>query len=153
MAKVSLLQFTDAQAMIYNVHAAVGPGAPNRTDDVKLVQYFLRESFKGTPAFQREPFSGVVVVDGRPGPVTFAAILHFQKVTKKLGNGQAIATDGRIDPPVGEQTRGSISGTKYTIIFLNQSYKRARPQDWPRVSQAGDCPGELRMLLQEPQFV
>jgi hypothetical protein len=81
----------------------------------------------------------------------YAAILHFQKVTKKRGSN--IATDGRVDPPVGEQLRGSISNTQYTMIFLNQAYKKARPVDWPRVSQATDCPTELRPLLREPEYI
>lgn len=150
MARVSLLQFAERKALIYNINSAVGPGAANRRDDVLLVQYLLQEAFKG-PSFQKEP--GSVSVDGRPGPQTFAAILHFQKVTKKLGKGQSITTDGRVDPPVGEQTLGSISKTKYTIIFMNQAYKSARPLDYPRVSRAGDCPSELRNLITEPEFV
>ena len=151
MATVSLLQFADQRALIYNINSAVGPGAPNRRDDVFLVQYFLREAFKGLLAFQQEP--GVVSVDGIAGSQTFAAILHFQKVTKKLGTGQAISTDGRVDPPVGEQTLGSILHTKYTIIFLNQAYQRARPGDYPHVSLAADCPNEIRPFLKEPNFV
>ncbi len=152
MARVSLVQFDDGQARnFYNVHAAVGPGAPNGRNDVLLVQYFLREIFKGVPEFQSDPFpGGELTVDGIPSPKTFAAIRHFQKVSReKFGQG---AQDGRVDPPVGEKVIGSISHAQYTILFMNIAFKKARPQDWPRVSQASDCPGELRPRLREPKF-
>ena len=90
-------------------------------------------------------------VDGKAGPQTFAAIQHFQRTLKK--DGSTIATDGRVDPPVGEQVVGSISSTQYTILFINLGFKKARPQDWPRVAQAADCPAELRQPLREPSFV
>lgn len=128
----------------------MGPGASNLRDDVLLVQYFLREIFKNTPKFQQEPFAGEVKVDGVPTPNFFAAIRHFQMVEKK--DGKLIATDGVIDAPKEEFPRGAISGTQYTILFMNNRFRSARPQDWPRVSQATDCPTEIRASLREPRF-
>lgn len=151
MAKVSTVRFIEGRFLMYAVDAAVGPGRPNKRADVLLVQYFLREIFKGFPAFRREPFPGVVAVDGIASTQTFAAILHFQKVAKK--EGKNIATDGIVDAQVGEQGYGTISGTQYTIIFMNETFKKARPTDWTRVSLAGDCPGELRDPLKEPVFL
>jgi peptidoglycan hydrolase-like protein with peptidoglycan-binding domain len=155
MARVSLTQFNDAGGAprnFYNVDTAVGQGCPNRRDDVLLVQYFLRESFKGVSDFKKDPFpGGVLAVDGRAGPQTFAAIRHFQKVSK--AKGFSSAQDGRVDPPVGEKFHGSISQTQYTILTMNVAFKKARPQDWPRVSKASDCPGELRPRLIEPTFI
>jgi hypothetical protein len=136
---------------MYTVDAAVGPGCPNGRHDVLLVQYFLRESFKGFFAFQQDPFPGVVPVDGAAGAQTLAAILHFQRVAKK--HGKNIATDGRVDPQVADHSCGTISGTQYTMIYMNMTYQDARPADWPRVSKAGDCPGELRTPLKEPVFI
>jgi hypothetical protein len=150
MAKVKILQFADRRALIYCVEGSVGPGAGNRRDDVLLVQYFLREAFK-SGFFKSEPFSGDLAVDGAAGPRTFAAILHFQKASQKLG--VPISTDGRVDAPIGEQAAGSISNTAYTIVRLNQAFNKARPSDRGRVSVASDCPGELRALLKEPEFV
>src|SRR5262245_22639083 len=152
MARVSLVQTaTQGPKNFYNVDAAVGPGAPNRRDDVLLVQYMLRENFKILNTFGRDPFpGGSVAVDGAAGPQTFAAILHYQNTLKK--GGSSIATDGRVDPPVGDKTVGSTSNTQYTILFLNLGFKTARPQDWPRLSQAVDCPAEIRPQLREPTF-
>ena len=112
----------------------------------------MRESFKGVPSFKRAPFAGgVLAVDGRAGPQIFAAIRHFQKVAKT--EGLTSVQDGRVDPPVGDNPRGSISQTQYTIISMNLGFKKALPQEWPRVSKAPDCPGELRPRLLEPTFI
>jgi hypothetical protein len=151
MAKVSLVRPPSGPRLFYNVDGAVGRGALNKRDDVLLVQYFLQVAFDEIPPFQAEPFPGDLEVTGTPDQDTFDAILHFQKVMKKRGS--TIATDGRIDPPSGEDVRGSISHTQYTIIFLNQAYEKARPDQWPHVAKASDCPGELRPLLIEPTFV
>ena len=151
MAKVSLVRFIDGRFLMYTVDAAVGPGGPNNREDVLLVQYFLREIFKGFPAFRRNPFPGVVAVDGFASTQTFAAIRHFQNVAKR--EGKNIATDGVVDAQVGEKGHGSISGTQYTVVYMNQTFRESRPGDWPRVSRAGDCPGELRDPLKEPAFL
>ena len=152
MAKISLIQTAQGPFNIYSVTNGVGPGRPNGRLDVLLTQYFLREIFKNNPDFKTRPFpGGVLAVDGVAGPQTFSAIRHFQDTVKTMGF--PISQDGRVDPPVGEQFRGSISHTQYTIIYVNFGYREGRPQDWPRVSQAGDCPGELRQSLREPKFI
>jgi hypothetical protein len=152
MARVSIVQTATGPRCFYNITSAVGPGAPNLREDVLLVQYLLRENFKGLPSFRSEPFpGGVLIVDGIPGTQTYSAIKHYQRVQKKIG--RPIATDGRVDAPVNEQMVGSISNTQYTIIYLNLGYLKSRPNDWPRLSQAGDCPAELRPFLSEPRFL
>ncbi len=153
MARISLVQLsTFGPRNFYNVNKAVGAGCPNQRTDVLLTQYFLQQIFKHVPDFQTDPYpGGVVVIDGIAGPQTFSAILHFQKVAKKRG--WITSQDGRVDPPVGEQSFGSISHTQYTILSMNSAFKKGRPQDWPRVSRASDCPGELRQPLREPKFM
>ena len=152
MARISIVQCGDGPKLFYNVHATVGPGATNRRDDVLLVQYFIREIFRGLPSFKSDPFQGgTLAVDGVAGKQTFAAILHVQMVQKKLGAN--IPIDGRIDPPTNEQLLSTVMHNQYTIIYLNKGFKRARVNDWPRVSQASDCPAELRQWISEPEFV
>jgi hypothetical protein len=152
MAKIGLIQDGNGCHNFYSVTAGVGPGKPNRREDTLLVQYFLHEIFKKHQVFNSNPFpSGTVAVDGIAGPQTFAAIKHFQTVLKSRG--RSITQDGRVDPPVGEQAFGSITNSQYTIVWLNVGFQQARPQDWPHVSQASDCPGELRLVLREPKFV
>ncbi|HEY2416188.1 MAG TPA: hypothetical protein VGI40_28365 [Pirellulaceae bacterium] len=150
MARVSLVQTTQGPRNFYNVDGTVGPGGLNRRDDVLLVQYFLNAAFDSSVFSDSQPPDGDLDIDGRPGPKTFSAILHFQTVMRKKGH--AIATDGRVDPPTGEEIRGSISNTQYTIIYLNLAYAFDRPDDWPAVSEASDCPAELKTLLKEPKF-
>ena len=82
MAHVLLTK--DPQAThVYNVDAAVGPGCPNRTDDVLLVQYFLKACFDNpqafTPPFGPPPPGPPLTVDGMAGQITFRWIDHFQK--------------------------------------------------------------------------
>lgn len=152
MARTSVFRDSSGEAKLYyDVNFAVGPGATNKRDDVLLVQYFLRECFLKHSSFKTNPFpKGVVAVDGIAGQQTFAAILHFQKAAKARGS--PVALDGRVDPPVGEKATGSISQTQYTILLLNSAFKQCRPQDWSHVSQAGDCPSDLRPLLREPTW-
>ena len=150
MARVSLVQTSQGPRNFYNVDGPVGPGGLNKREDVLLVQYFLNAAFE-TPKFADSPFTGDMKNDGVPDQTTFAAILHFQTVMKRKGS--TIATDGRVDPPTGEQIRGSISNTQYTILFLNLAYALDRPDDWPAVSEATDCPPDLRIPLREPKFI
>jgi hypothetical protein len=138
MACVNILKSsTQGRMLYYNLEQAVGPGAINLRSDVLLVQYFLRESFKAG-----KPPGPPLEVTGFPNQATFDAIVLFQKAVK--AKGRNVSTDGRIDPARGDQTHGSISGTQYTILFLNLSYKEARPKDFCTLDKAGDCPPELR---------
>lgn len=142
---VGLAQSADGERCYYAIGHAVGPGGRNQRTDVMLVQYFLREIFARDSFFQQKPFAGGPLgVDGWIGPQTCKAILHFQTVLKS--NGRSIVTDGRVD----SAHNTSIFTLTPTIYWLNVYFKEARSSDWPRVSQAGDCPDELRPLLVEP---
>lgn len=150
MARIGVFQYQGKACLYYNIHAAVGPGAPNRRDDVLLVQYLLRECFK-SKSFVANPFpGGVVSVDGAAGQQTFAAIRHFQAVGK--AKGYNLAQDGRVDVPATDTQVASISGTSYTILNLNNHFGYLRRQNWGQVSRAADCPAELRVPLQEPTW-
>lgn len=142
---IGLAQTQDGQRCYYAIGHAVGPGGRNQRTDVLLVQYFLREIFARDEFFRQKPFmAGPLAVDGWIGPQTCKAILHFQTVLKS--NGRSIVTDGRVD----SAHDISIFKVTPTIYWMNVYYKENRPGDWPRVSQATDCPDELRALLREP---
>jgi hypothetical protein len=54
MARIYLVQNQPADywtKVFYTVDQAVGPGCPNRRDDVLLVQYFLRVARDDAPGF------------------------------------------------------------------------------------------------------
>lgn len=152
MATIDLVRDPKNSYIFYDVDKAVGPGAPNTRGDAMLVQYFLREIFKGVPEFQKTPFpGGTMAVDGVAGPQTFAAIKHFQKIAaQRYGGG---SQDGRVDTPAGEKHYGAFSGAQYTILNMNNAFAKARRQDWPRVSRTFDCPSELRSQIIEPKFI
>lgn len=144
MAFTELLQAPEPPHF-YDVHAAVGRGAPNRRDDTMLVQHLLREVYSRPAAFAPPlvpPSGPPITVDGVAGPQTFEWILHFQKELK--ARGRNIATDGRIDRARGAV--GLLSGTVYTILFLNSAFLKARP-DVPYLWQASDCSELLKEAL------
>ncbi len=147
MAGVGLASVGDETQLYYTVDAAVGPGCPNRRDDVLLVQYFLRAIFQGVGEAHSEPIVASGVADG----ATFQGILGFQNFGRNRG--WNIATDGRVDAPAGRQNWGPASGAPYTIFYLNVGFAIARPNDWPDVGRAADCPPELRRALRAPGFV
>ena len=81
------------------ISAAVGPGAPNRPDDVRTIQELINKvpvSEGGLPPDRK------LVVDGLCGPKTKDAISKFQ--LKQFGWG---GTDGRVDP--GQQTLARLN--------------------------------------------
>lgn len=99
-----------------NVEHAVGRGAPNRRDDVKLVQYLLNA------------IGYRLVPDGFCGPKTQRAIQEFQE--KMRASGTRTVPDGRVDRARGEQAFGAISNTVYAIVELNRQCFYSHPSAW-----------------------
>ena len=103
----------------YNVTMAVGPlgTAPNRRDDVMLVQYLLT-NLEGTIDIRLPRGTAKRLhVNGRMGPDTAAWIKAYQDSLN-----DKISKDGRVDRALGYA--GSISGRMYTILFLNSGLSR-----------------------------
>ena len=77
--------FDTEKPKVLSTTGSVGTGASNRADDVRLVQALLNNvsPSDGGP-------STPLVIDGRVGPLTIAAITKYQK--KKIG-----VADGRVD--------------------------------------------------------
>jgi hypothetical protein len=140
----------------YNVTMAVGPlgTAPNRRDDVMLVQYFLKAiadyskkfatylpftAGKWSPPETGKPF----LVDGWMGSDTAAWIKSYQDAVAKPGYG--ILVDGRIDRALG--ISGSISHTVYTILWLNQDFLSAQRPKFDALEDDAEAPDELRAAI------
>jgi hypothetical protein len=103
----------------YNVTMAVGPpgSAPNRPDDVMLVQYLLKILARvglWVPPTLSKPFP----VDGKMGPDTVAWIKDYQLIKHRV-----VVQDGRIDRALG--VNASIAHQVYTIIFMNNDFQTA----------------------------
>jgi hypothetical protein len=126
----------------YNVTMAVGPAgtAPNRRDDVLLVQYFLT-NVAGTLDYWVPPRTDrPLQVDGRMGSDTAAWIKSYQNSMT-----DHTTRDGRIDRALGAS--GSISGKRYTILFLNHHFQLAQPTKFAALEDDTEAPDELRMAI------
>jgi hypothetical protein len=131
--------------VFYNLTMPVGVRAPNRRDDVLLVQYFLLEIYKN-PAAHTPPLirpKGNLVVDGKFGPITRNWILKFQLDVRDRG--KSVYPDSRVDRARGAES--SITHTVYTIIHMNASFKKLRPDDFEHLEAAPDVPPELAAAL------
>src|SRR5689334_18818284 len=102
----------------YNVHSAVAAGAPNRRDDVLLVQWLLHRVYADHPNFSApDPAApgtprGDVTIDGIVGPQTVAWITAFQNDVRQLG--LSCAVDGRVDSAC--TADGGVSRMSHTIL-------------------------------------
>jgi hypothetical protein len=139
MACIDMVRTSKEDMLFYNLDAAVGRGCQNNVGDVLLVQYFLDEALSDTSRFPDAPESPDF--NGTVDDTTLAAIAYYQK--KLRSTGKNISTDGRIDPAVNHQSHGAISGTQYTIIWLNLEYQKSRPAEYKQLAKASDCPPGL----------
>jgi len=140
---ISLTADDPAFPSFYNLSMAVGDWAPNRKDDVMLVQFLLREVYKG-PAFDPplpKP-EGEMKVDGIFGPITKRFLFTFQTDMRKRGG--LLSADGRADRVRGFTS--SISQTMYTVFFLNIKVNQVR-DDFQELHLAKDIPQELAFQL------
>jgi hypothetical protein len=133
---------------IYNVTYAVGPlgTAPNRPDDVLLVQYFLKNIVRARfwePPTLSKPFP----VNGRMGPDTAAWIWDYQLFKRA----RCCILDGRIDRALGVTT--SSTHTWYTIVHLNYDFEYAchmrdgSSDRYNALEDDNEAPPELRRAI------
>ena len=121
----------------WNVSKNVGYGYQNLKSDVMLVQYFLNCS----------PYGYNLVVDGKFGGKTWNAIKDFQNDFKGR------KADGMISSISGDKLRGSTSGSIYTILDLNQHYRRKCPQYFNDISKDPFLPTPLRLHFAVPDWI
>jgi hypothetical protein len=132
--------------VFYNISCSVGRNAVNNRVDVMMVQYLLREIYSNSNAFNPPvtPPKGEMKVDGICGPITLDWILETQKQLRARGS--SVMVDGKVDRAT-HGFIGSISHTIYTIIHLNASLQKARPDAFPRLEATGDVPPLLRSSI------
>lgn len=113
--------------VFYNVVHAVGKQCPNMRDDVKLVQYLLIAFYdKGAAERGWKKPPGELTITGFCGPTTMNWILDFQRSCYKDFGGD-VSLDSRIDRVRNGKTKGSITGTTYTLIWLNKGVATYNP--------------------------
>ena len=122
---------------------------PNKRDDVMLVQYLLKRVYQQgqncNPQLNQTSGAAVLKIDGFYGPKTARAIEHFQLEMRR--NGRSIATDGCVDPEIGDDAYSSISKTGYTISWLNKYFWVLYPNLAPNITLDPECPPELKKAL------
>ena len=103
---------------IYNLDAPVGPGKPNRPDDVKLVQCLLRLVWK---KIDNSAVLSPIKVTGQFDQATATGVVAFQTYVSQVKN---VRRDDVIDPMPAK--RGGVdfetvapNGHLYTIYYLN----------------------------------
>jgi hypothetical protein len=151
MAHLDYTEFgSDSLRWFCNVTMAVGPvgTAPNRLDDVLLVQYFMKKAAEYTKRFSLEiagwwdppdlgrPFR----VDGLMGPDTASWIKSYQQAVAR--SGYSVLVDGRIDRA--HSSTSTISNTVYTILWLNMDFRAAHPDKFEALEDDVEAPPELR---------
>lgn len=131
-----------ADSQFYNVNFAVGSTAPNRRDDVMLVQWMLHRVYIDHPLLFA-PEAGDLAIDGFIGPHTLTWIKAFQADLRRLG--QNCVADGRVDSA--RKAEGSISHAPYTILWLNSFFRTANPDIFFDPGSDPDIPNSLLVAL------
>lgn len=117
----------------YNVTLGVGNNCANTPDDVKLVQYMLKKYYEAAPPHVERPVRPLEVT-GVCDPLTYLAIVLYQDhISTDAGEG-AITIDGRVDRVLNKTTfKGELTGTNYTLFWLNQNLKHVNPVAYIRL--------------------
>ena len=116
----------------YNVYQAVGKNCPNMPDDVKLVQYLLKIFYDTFPPAVRPKGEMRMPPDGICGPITLHWIYKFQWDCNQKHPGK-VAMDMVVDKiRQGQNWKGSISNTYYTLYLLNYNAQKRNPKGYFR---------------------
>ena len=129
--------------LTFNVDSHVGPGCPNKIEDVLLVQFFLSE----TAGLAIEPVlkSKLTKVpkSGTCDSATIDGIRAFQQSFHDRNPAQVV--DGIVSPAKG----ASYGGGAWTIVLLNVNVRDANSGAWPRLQDYIGCPPILAARTQE----
>ena len=132
--------YDESLPMFFNVDGVVGVNGANATDDVALVQFLIRKAGERVPpsrGVDRTPRYLAVPLSGTCDPPTIDGIRAVQEDMREKFPGTII--DGRVSP-----ARGLRYGpSPWTIVMLNGFCRKFCPEFWPRLFDAGDCPGPL----------
>lgn len=128
---------------VYTVSAHVGYGYPNKTEDVRLVQFFINASidiwgkdWRGRPK--------KLETDGIFGGKTWGAIKSYQE------HALSAVVDGMVSPVDGARLETPNNRKIYTMYLLNWHYWMDRYQHFDDIRTDPTCPGELREYLGGP---
>ncbi len=125
--------------LFWNVDAHVGPGCPNKPDDVNLVQLGFKAAGKRSPDPEAKTICNAVVL-GAPytGSPTDPLSLAIKYMQKRRG----AAIDGRVSPckQVGSMAQ-AIDLWMLTALVMHIRDELAR--NWPHLDRWPGCPPAL----------
>lgn len=136
-----------AVTVAYTNSAAVGPGCPNRREDVLLVQHLLRVAWEpagASPGFRPPGETDPLKADGFFGTKTAKFISFFQE--EAVRRGANVKKDGRVDPVASGSSSSAGSHTFYTILAMNAA-RNARCSNQADISTDPGFPAELHKFF------
>ena len=133
--------------LFLNISGNVGPGSPNRPDDVQLVQLGYASLLLSPQAqgqlnqAERQAFAAVT-----PGAPYFGA--PDDPLTLSIRAHEA-SRGGTQDGVVSVARAASYDGGKHTFIMipLNNAIRDVMVRDFPRVDKHPQCPAALRVSV------
>ena len=149
MAFVDTLDRDDLKKF-YNVDFTVGENAPNRQDDVMLVQYILRRLYQnptfstGDNTLSTTAPKGDMKVDGVCGPVTLNWIFKYQLDMRQLGD--PVFADKRVDRAANHDAFSKLNRL-YSIVLMNAQYRNRHREEYFNLPFQPDAPAPLRAAL------
>jgi hypothetical protein len=135
-----LSTFLEGEPYFWTVSTHVGYGYKNKSEDVRLVQYFLNIAFRDAKHGPKK-----LVTDGLFGGKTWRAIRTFQE-----DYSFECIVDGMISPANGISTATPKQGMVYTIYHLNYAYRSKKKEHFRDLRTDPELPGELRSYLSAP---
>jgi hypothetical protein len=137
---------TADKRFFWNVDAHVGPGCPNKAEDVQLVQfgYFcMGKSPQGLAAGGYTPQEQAVIKSIAPGETYSGS--PTDKLSLAIKAQQRIrggTQDGRVSPI--QNVSGSYSGSlSWMIVALDNNIRDVNPNLWPVLHRMPNCPPAL----------
>lgn len=125
----------------WNVDAHVGPGCPNRPDDVQLVQLGYYAMARSTSP-EVDPKARLVYMGVTPGAPYSGALTdpltHAIKTQQALRGG---TQDGRVSPI--QNASGVYGSQTWMLIPLCNCIYDYFPRAWPLLHKMQGCPGIL----------
>jgi hypothetical protein len=142
----------------YNVSKEVGPGKPNVSDDVLLVQFFLSEIgdfwqiLSGKPnSMGTSPLIDLKIlkplpVNGKADQNLYNWIKWFQSVSSFGGTSAAL--DGIVSPAPSALYKGSHSKVVFSIVKMNNAFQSFFRSRWDNLPTDPKVPSQLRTALE-----
>ena len=139
--KIFIAAGASGDKMFFNLSANVGPGAPNKTEDVQLVQfgYFAATFSTNLKPELKRVFSAVV-----PGTAYLGAASDPLTLAIKADQAAGTGTkDGIVSVIHGGAIYGPGRGHTFLLISLVNDIRKLLGTDFPRIDKHAKCPAAL----------